>query len=161
MRTYSGEYHIPASQETVWQFLTDPHKVGPCLPDLLELEVIDEHNFKAVVRVGVGPIRGKFTLNNSLTIEEPGTSAKMQVKGGGMGSGINLSAEMNLSKHDEGGVLLRWSSDVVVNGPIATVGGRLIDGQAKKITEQVFDNIAAEVMKLAEDEVAATEGEQT
>lgn len=157
MKTYSGEYYIPAPRELVWQFLIDPQKVGPCLPDLLELEIIDQSTFKAVVRVGLGPIRGKFNLHNTLTIEEPGYSAKMTVKGGGMGSGINMNASMNLAEQENEGVLLTWSSDVVVSGPIATIGGRLIDGQAKKITEQVFNNIASEVLKLAEEEQVAAE----
>lgn len=149
MRNYNGEYQIPASREIVWGFLTDPNKVGQCLPDVLELDVLDQNSFTATVRVGVGPIRGKFKLTNSLTVVEEGYSSSMSVKGGGMGSGLDMSAKMDIEELGPESILLKWSSDVVVSGPIATIGGRLIDGQARKVTEQVFENIRTEVVKLA------------
>ncbi|WP_126426906.1 CoxG family protein [Brevibacillus marinus] len=142
MKNYSGDFTIPVSREMVWDFLMDPHKVGPCLPDLLSMDVTDKQNFRAKVRVGLGPVRGAFDLATTITIEEPGRSASMSVKGGGMGSGVDMSAKMFLEDlEDQEGTLLKWTCDVVVSGPIATIGGRLIDGQARKITEQVFENI--------------------
>jgi carbon monoxide dehydrogenase subunit G len=142
----------------VWNFLMDPHKVGPCLPDLLNLDVSDNNNFRAKVRVGLGPIRGAFDLANSLTVEEPGKSAFMSVKGGGMGSGIEMSAKMFVEDlEDQQGTSLKWTCDVVVSGPIATIGGRLIDGQARKITEQVFENIRNALISLKNEVAAAQE----
>lgn len=151
MRNYNGEFIIPVSREEVWNFLVDPNKVGNCLPDLLQLDIIDQNNFNAKVRVGLGPIRGSFNLSNSLTITEAGVSAAMSSKGGGMGSGMNMSAIMLLEDlEDQKGTLLKWTCEVVVSGPLATIGGRLIDGQARKITEQVFENIRIAVMDLSE-----------
>lgn len=159
MKNYSGDFTIPVSREMVWNFLMDPYKVGPCLPDLLNMDVSDNLNFRAKVRVGLGPIRGAFDLANSITIEEPGKSASLSVKGGGMGSGVDMSAKMFLEDlEDQQGTLLKWSCDVVVSGPIATIGGRLIDGQARKITEQVFENIRNALVSL-KNEVAVTEEE--
>ncbi|MEB3101397.1 SRPBCC family protein [Ferviditalea candida] len=151
MRKYSGDFAIPVSREVVWEFLIDPNKVGHCLPDLLELEIKDQTHFDAKVRVGLGPVRGAFSLSNSLTVTEPGVSAVMTSKGGGMGSGMNMNAVMSLEDIEGGkGTLLKWSCDVVVSGPIATIGGRLIDGQARKVTEQVFENIRTAVVELSE-----------
>ncbi|UYZ11645.1 carbon monoxide dehydrogenase subunit G [Brevibacillus sp. WF146] len=159
MKTYSGDFTIPVSRDMVWNFLMDPHKVGPCLPDLLSMDVSDNHHFRAKVRVGVGPIRGAFDLANSITVEEEGKSASMSVKGGGMGSGVDMNANMRLEDlEEEQGTLLKWTCDVVVSGPIATIGGRLIDGQARKITEQVFENIRNALVSL-KSEVAVTNEE--
>jgi hypothetical protein len=83
----------------------------------------------------------------------------MSVKGGGMGSGINMSAKLFLEDlEDQQGTLLKWTCDVVVSGPIATIGGRLIDGQARKITQQVFENIQNALVSL-KSEVAVTKEE--
>lgn len=159
MKTYSGDFTIPVSRETVWNFIMDPHKMGPCLPDLLHMDVSDNYNFRAKVRVGLGPIRGAFDLANSITVEEPGRSASMSVKGGGMGSGVDMSAKMVLEDlEDEQSTLLKWTCDVVVSGPIATIGGRLIDGQARKITEQVFENMRNALVSL-KNEVAVSNEE--
>jgi hypothetical protein len=159
LKNYSGDFTIPVSREMVWNFIMDPHKVGPCLPDLLKMDVSDNFNFRAKVRVGLGPVRGSFDLDTVLTVEEPEKSASMSVKGGGMGSGINMSAKLILEDlEDQQGTLLKWTCDVVVSGPIATIGGRLIDGQARKITQQVFENIQNALVSL-KSEVAVTKEE--
>ncbi len=157
MKTYSGEIEIPAKRQIVWGFVTDPEKVGYCLPDVLSLDVIDPNHFHARVRVGMGPIRGAFQFSNSLTVEEEGSSATMSIKGGGMGSGVQMEARMELHDTEYQGTLMKWSTDVTVNGPIATIGGRLMDGQARKITAQVFDNIQKEIMKMTETQEDTTE----
>ena len=35
---YSGEEQIPAGLDTVWAFVTDPEKVGHCLPDVVDVD---------------------------------------------------------------------------------------------------------------------------
>jgi carbon monoxide dehydrogenase subunit G len=75
-----------------------------------------------------------------------------------MGSGVDMSAKMFLEDlEDQQGTLLKWTCDVVVSGPIATIGGRLIDGQARKITEQVFENIRNALISLKNEVAAADE----
>lgn len=57
-----------------------------------------------------------------------------------MGSGFHLLSTMHITQ-ESGQVSLNWIADVSVSGPLATLGGRLLDNQVKKITEQVFENI--------------------
>jgi len=137
---YGGEYTINQPREDVWAFITDANKVGPCIPDLLELDVKSENTFMSVVRVGVGPVRGKFELNGELQVVEPEAIMAMPIKGGGMGSGVEMNAEVTLSDVEDG-TLLKWQCEGAVSGPIASIGGRLSDNQAKKIIEQVFANL--------------------
>ena len=47
---------------TVYVPVNDPAKVGRCLPEVIDVTVRDATHFDAVVRVGVGPVRGKFTF---------------------------------------------------------------------------------------------------
>ena len=63
---YSGEEKIPAGVDTVWAFVTDPEKVGRCFPDVVDVTVQDPTHFEAVVKVGVGPVRGKFKMKVEL-----------------------------------------------------------------------------------------------
>ncbi|MBE3595660.1 MAG: carbon monoxide dehydrogenase subunit G [Hydrogenibacillus sp.] len=140
MRTYEGEFTIEQPREKVWDFITDANKVGPCVPDLIELNVENANRFSSRVKVGVGPIRGKFDLAVELSEVEPGSVMAMTVKGGGMGSGVDMKAEATLSDV-EGGTLLKWRADTSISGPIASLGGRLIDNEARKIIEKVFANL--------------------
>ena len=43
-----------------------PQKVGHCLPDVVDVTVHDPTHFDAVVKVGVGPVRGKFKFKFEL-----------------------------------------------------------------------------------------------
>lgn len=154
MRTYQGDFDIGLPRSTVWAFVTDPQKVGPCIPDLLQLDVESETRFRAVVRVGVGPVRGKFNLNNEMTVTEPEVSAEISINGGGMGSRVDIKAHMTLTDTENGGTKLNWRCDAAISGPIASLGGRLIDNEAKKITEKMFTNLR-EALSSVSDEVAA------
>lgn len=140
MLNYGGEYTVKLSRDEVWTFITDANKVGPCIPDLLELDVTSENAFRAVVRVGVGPIRGKFDLKGELEAVEPKSVMALPIKGGGMGSGVEMNAEVALSDIEEG-TLLKWKCEGAVSGPIASLGGRLLDNQAKRIIQEVFANL--------------------
>ena len=140
MLKYGGEYTIKLPREEVWKFITDPNKVVPCIPDLIESNIESDNRFQAIVKVGVGPVRGKFKLNCELSPIEPGTAMAMPIKGGGMGSGVEMNAQVKLSDTDDG-TLLKWECEGAISGPIASLGGRLIDNQAKKIIQQVFENL--------------------
>ncbi len=140
MRTYQGEFTIDQPREKVWNFVTDPNKMGTCIPDLIELNVESENKFRTLVKVGVGPIRGKFDMTSELTVVQEGSTATLSIRGGGMGSMVDMKAEMELSDAD-GGTLLKWRCDAQISGPIASLGGRLIDNEARKITEKVFNNL--------------------
>lgn len=154
MRTYEGNFTIASPREQVWAFVIDPNKMGPCIPDLLQLDVQSESKFRTLVRVGVGPVRGKFDLTSELSVVEDGQQAALVIKGGGMGSGIDMNADMTLADADEG-TKLSWRCDAKVSGPIASIGGRLIDNEARKITEKVFANLR-EALELGSAEVASS-----
>ncbi len=135
---FSGTEAIRTSKEQVRQFILDPNRVGHCLPDLQELQVADETHATAIVKIGVGPVRGRFKLDVELVPN--GDSTTIKVKGSGMGSGLAMSSEVRLEEAGEG-TNLHWKADANVSGPLASGGGRLLEGQAKKVIEQMFATI--------------------
>lgn len=138
---YSGQERIPANPDTVWTFVNDPEKVGHCLPDVLEVIVHDPTHFDAVVRVGVGPVRGKFKFKLELQPDAAARRMNMKISGGGFGSAIDLTAGSDIIPAAEGGTMLNWSGDAVMRGPVAAVGGRVLDAQARKLISQTFANV--------------------
>jgi uncharacterized protein len=138
---YGGEEQIPADPATVWAFVTDPDKVGHSLPDLLTLTIHDPTHFDAVVRVGVGPVRGKFTFKFELQPDEPAHRMNMKISGGGFGSAIDLTAGANIIPGEGSSTVLRWDGSAVMRGPVASIGGRVLDSQAKKLITQTFANV--------------------
>lgn len=138
---YTGEEKIPAGADTVWAFVTDPEKVGHCFPDVDGVIVQDPTHFEAVVKVGVGPVRGKFKLKVELLPDPATHRIDMKMSGGGFGSAIDLTAGADVVDTGDGTTLLKWSGQAVPRGPIAAVGGRVLDAEAKKLIAKAFGNV--------------------
>jgi carbon monoxide dehydrogenase subunit G len=66
-------------------------------------------------------------------------------RGQAPGSVVEMRSEMDLAALDAARTTMNWSSDVTVSGMIQQVGGRLIQGAADKITQQVFSCIKAKL----------------
>ena len=82
---FSGTQTMAAPIENVWAFLLDVNNVASCAPGFQSLEVLGEEHWKAVVAVGVGPVKAKFTLD--ITRPEKDEPAQMTMKGRGKAPG--------------------------------------------------------------------------
>jgi uncharacterized protein len=139
--TLSGVEQIRSDLSAVSRFVADPNRVGTCLPDVQELTVADDQHFTAFVRIGIGPIRGRFKMEVELQPSGGGSEMAMRLKGSGMGNGLAMASTMKLVPAAPDRTELHWSAEASVSGPLAGVGGRLLEGQAKKTTEALFTNI--------------------
>jgi uncharacterized protein len=141
---YKGQEQIPVSKAKVWSFINDPAKVASCLPDLIDSNVVDEHNVDATVKVAVGPVSGKFKFKIQLLPNPDGNHMDMKINGGGFGSVVDLTAGADL-KDNGTGTTLDWSGHANMRGPVATVGGRVLDAQAQRVISTTFSNVKAKL----------------
>ena len=142
---YSGEEKIAANAATVWKFVQDPEKVGRSFPDVVDVTVLDATHVDAVVQVAVGPVRGKFKMKVELAPSPTNQRIDMKMSGGGFGSAVDMTAGADVIDAGDGTTLLKWSGQAVARGPVAAVGGRVLDAQAKKLIEQAFANIRTQL----------------
>jgi hypothetical protein len=140
VKSYQGIVNIEAPLEAVWDFIRDPDAIGRSMPDMVEYQVEDANHLRAKVRVGVGPVRAVFDVAAELTVLPEPYQVRLQMQGGGVGSGFQMVSTMRISESEEQ-LSLNWTAEVQVSGPLATLGGRVLDNQVKKITQQVFENI--------------------
>ena len=101
----------------------------------------DATHFEAIVKVGVGPVRGKFKMKVELLADPARQRTDMKISGGGFGSTVDMTAGADLVDGGDGTTLLKWAGQAEARGPIAAVGGRVLDAQAKKLIEQAFANV--------------------
>ena len=133
---YNGEEQIPAAPDHVWTFVTDPEKVGRCFPDVLDVAVEDATHFdeRAIKNCDFcGNLHAGVTI----------TKRRLDVKitGGGFGSAVDMTAAAELVEAGAGATALKWSGEAVARGPVAAVGGRVLDAQAKKLISQTFATV--------------------
>lgn len=136
---FSGTQTIAAPIESVWDYLMDVNKVAACAPGFQSLEVLGDEHWKAVVAVGVGAVKAKFTLEVTRPELRPPAQMIVKARGKATGSAVDMSGDMHLTSLDSGETRMDWKASVVVSGTIASVGARLLQGTAQRLTGQFFD----------------------
>jgi len=136
---FEGTFDVKAKPDKVYSMILDPNQISQCMPDLQKLDVKSPDDFTAVVKTGVSFIKGDFTLH-FLTVEKtPNSHAKLTAHGTGIGSTVDMDTFMDLSDGPNGGTSMKWSADAKIGGRIASVGQRLLQGQAEKIIKNLFE----------------------
>ncbi len=135
---FSGTQTITVPIEKVWAYLLDVNKVAACAPGFQSLEEIGQEHWKAVISIGIGPVKAKFNLD--VTRPEMHEPDRMVVKGRGKapGSAVELAGTMNLSAVDAEQTRMDWNANVTVSGTLASVGARLMSSTSEKLTGQFF-----------------------
>jgi uncharacterized protein len=136
---FSGTQTIAVPIEKAWAFLMDVNKVATCAPGFQSLEVLGEEHWKAVVAVGIGAVKAKFTLDVTRPEMEEPEHMTMKGRGKAPGSAVDLSGDMHLTALEDGGTRMDWKAAVTVSGTLASVGARLMQGTAERLTGQFFD----------------------
>ena len=142
--TMTGAVTLPADKPTVWAKLNDPEVLKACIPGCQSLEKSD-NGFAAVAKIKVGPVSATFKGVVELTDLDPPNSYKISGSGeGGIAGFAKGGAKVALTDAPEG-CILNYDVEANVGGKIAQLGGRLIDGVAKKMADQFFTNFAKAV----------------
>jgi hypothetical protein len=143
--TMNGEVQLPASREVVWAKLNDADVLKACIPGCEELEKTDEHSFRAVAKMKVGPVSARFKGKVSLSDLDPPNGYKISGEGeGGVAGFAKGGAQVKLADQD-GGTLLSYDVEAQIGGKLAQLGQRLINGAAKKLADEFFANFAKAV----------------
>jgi uncharacterized protein len=143
---FSGSQDIAVPIEKVWTYLSDVHNVAACAPGFQSLEELGPEHWKALVTVGIGPVKAKFTLD--VTRPEMKEPELMVVKGRGKapGSTVDLSGSMHLVAVADAETRMDWEANVIVGGTIASVGARLMSSTAEKLAGQFFANLKSRLL---------------
>ena len=134
-----GTFGVRAPQEKVWGFFIDPVQLQTCIDDPHRVTVIDDNTFEGEIRTGIGFMKGTFTGSAKIVEKEPPRRARIKGHGSGMGSAFDVDSLVELSESGEI-TTVHWSADVVLNGKIATMGARLLQGTIDKKTTAFFEN---------------------
>ena len=146
---WKGQERVAAGKDATWTFINDPAMISQCLPDLLEAKIHDAHSFDAVVQVALGPVRGKFKFKITLDPQPDQTHMKLKISGGGFGSVVDLLAAAALTPNDDATTTLDWDGSASMRGPVATVGGRVIDAQAERVISTTFANVKTRLAAMS------------
>ena len=141
----SGEGHIAAPVQKVWEALNDAEVLKACIPGCESLEKVSDTELAAVVSLKIGPIKAKFNGEVQLKNLKPPHAYTIQGEGkGGIAGFAKGGADVSL-KADGDGTLLSYTAKADVGGKIAQLGGRLIQSTSKKLAGEFFANLNKQV----------------
>jgi len=147
--TMSGEYQLPASQQVVWEKLNDPAVLKACIPGCQELEKTSDTGFKAIATIKIGPVKATFKGSVTLSDIDPPNGYKISGQGeGGVAGFAKGGATVKLTPKD-GGTQLHYDVEAQIGGKLAQLGQRLVNGAAKKVADDFFQNFVKAVTPAA------------
>ena len=135
-----GTYEVPSPRTKVWDAFQDPEQLKQAIPGCEKLEALGPDEYKAIMKVGVGGVKGTFEGKVRLSDKNPPDSYKMAVEGSG-GPGF-IRGDTIITLTDNGtGTRVSYTADVQVGGLIASVGQRMLGGVAKMMADKFFNRM--------------------
>jgi uncharacterized protein len=137
---FTGEFISPRSPDEVFEFLSNPNKFGPLLPEFESMTVQDATHFNVKVRVGVGSIRGTAEIKMELAEASRPLRALYKGQGTAVGSQITISAGFDLSPLPES-TRVAWQGEANVFGKLASMAGGMLEPVGKKNIQRLIDGL--------------------
>ena len=131
---------IAAAPEEVWAAILNPDVLRQCVPGCESMEGSPEEGFDATVVQKVGPVKAKFSGKVNLQDMNPPHSVKLVGEGKGGAAGFAKGEATVTLAPSATGTTLTYDVDAKVGGKLAQLGSRVIDGFAKKMADQFFQN---------------------
>jgi carbon monoxide dehydrogenase subunit G len=142
---FSGAPEVAASRGRVWARLMDPEFVAASAPGVESVETVDATHYKVISGLGVGAVKVKFQLDVSLSDIVENERLRMSARGKAPGSAVETVSVVRLEDTPSGGTRLNWSATSQVNGKVASVGARLLEGTARRLTEEFWTDFARRI----------------
>ena len=141
--TIEDAFEVEAPVDRVWDVLKDVPRVAGCLPGAKITEVVDSQTYRATVGVRVGPV--SVSYNATIVVEKLDDAthqAKFAINGDEVRGRGGVRAELVSGVEPSAkGSRVTLRADAKISGVVATVGGRLIEGVAKKSIATFAENL--------------------
>ena len=144
---FAGTHTVAAPIRTVWERLLDADFVASCATGVNKVERIDDSHYKLIALLGVGSVQLKFAIRIELADLVPPTSARMILRGNSPGSALSAESSVKLEGKGAKSTNLEWTVGADIRGTVASTGARLLQGTARKLTEQFWTTFSKRAPK--------------
>lgn len=139
---FNGEFEVKRTPEQVFDFLTDPQKFAPLLPEFQGMSVEDATHFTVKVNVGVSHIKGTANVKMELAQAERPTRAQYKGQGSLAGGNVSLVAGFDVSPRGDGSKVA-WQGEAQIFGRLISVAGGLLEPLGRKNVQKLINGLQA------------------
>jgi uncharacterized protein len=151
---FSGEFEVKKKPEEVYDFLTDPNRFAPLLPEFQSLSVQDPTHFAVKVNVGISYIKGSADVRMELAEADRPRRAQYKGQGAVGGGNVTMVAGFDLAPIADAtadatalgttvGTKVNWQGEAQIFGRLASVAGGLLEPLGKKQIQKLIDGLQA------------------
>lgn len=139
---FAGEFEVKKNPEEVYDFLTDPNRFAPLLPEFQGVTVQDPTHFTVKVNVGVSYIKGAANVKMELAEAQRAQRAQYKGQGSVAGGNVTMIAGFDLAPVDSG-TKVNWQGEAQIFGRLTSVAGGLLEPLGKKQIQKLIDGLQA------------------
>lgn len=134
----TGTQRIEAPRALVWAALNDPEVLRQCIPGCESLEKITDTEMTAKVTLKIGPVKATFSGKVTLSDIDPPNGYTITGQGSGGAAGFAKGSARVRLQEEGNATVLTYDAKAEIGGKLAQLGGRLIEGTAKKLAGEFF-----------------------
>lgn len=136
-----GDFTVKKTPDEVYNFLVDPNRFCPLLPDFQSMEIVGPKDFLVKLRVGISHIRGTAAVKMTLVDEQRPKQAVYEGKGEVPGGSATIRAQFLLEEVPGGKTKVSWSGQSSVLGRVISLAGGLLEPLGKKNVQKLIDGL--------------------
>ena len=139
---FAGEFEAKKHPEEVYDFLTDPNRFAPLLPEFQSVTVQDATHFTVKVNVGISYIKGAAEVKMELSESQRPQRAQYKGQGSMAGGNVTMIAGFDLAPAGTG-TKVKWQGEAQVFGRLTSVAGGLLEPLGRKQVQKLIDGLQA------------------
>ena len=136
----SGSVELPATPAQVYAVLLDPDALVKVIPGCHALEQVGPNHYRADVTIGIGLVKARYAAEIRLADLDPPHALSLGGKGVSSLGSAEGAGQIRLEASGSG-TRLSYDYSAAVSGKVAAVGGRMLEGAAKIVLRQLFEQL--------------------
>jgi carbon monoxide dehydrogenase subunit G len=138
----TGTQRVEAPRAVVWAGLNDVEILKQCIPGCESIEKISDTEMTAKVTLRVGPVKASFLGKVTLSDLDPPNGYTISGEGSGGAAGFAKGGARVCLAEEGSATILSYEVNAEIGGKLAQLGGRLIEGTAKKLAAEFFEKFS-------------------
>lgn len=131
---FAEKIALNAPINNVWNFLIDPEKLCKCIPGCEGIIALDDKHYEAALRIKVGPISFRFTVDSKILDLRPPICLNFESKGREKSGAFTQKSILILKALSPRETEVAYEAEVKIAGRLATFGERIFRAKAKQLS---------------------------